>query len=114
MPSWSREKYEEYKARREASSHKPQQVVRHEPVGEEARKGSDPEGIPQCTVRITSYRRRLLDPDNLAGGCKYFLDCCKYCQLIPDDRQEDIELVIKQVKVRTKEEERTEIQITKL
>ena len=60
-------------------------------------------------VRITSYRRRLLDPDNLTP--KWFLDSCRYSRIISDDRPEDISLQIGQEKVKTKAEERTEILI---
>jgi Holliday junction resolvase RusA-like endonuclease len=63
-------------------------------------------------ICITSYRRRPLDPDNLAGGCKYFVDCCRYAKLIPDDRQQDIDFIAKQREVKKKEDERTEIEIT--
>src|SRR4051812_9263623 len=42
-------------------------------------------------VRITSYRRHLLDPDNLCA--KYFLDCCRYAGILRDDSPEEIELV---------------------
>lgn len=94
-----------------ASSPKPEQVVRHEPVAKKAGEASHTKSIPCRVVRITSYRRRLLDFDNLAGGCKYFLDCCKYAQLIPDDRPQDITLKVNQVKVKTEAEERTEITI---
>lgn len=112
MPRWTKAEYEAHQARVAASSAKPKQAIRDEPVGKEEGKTENTTGVPRRIVRITSYRRRLLDPDNLAGGCKYFLDCCKYSQLIQDDRPQDIELIIKQVKVKTKEEERTEIEVT--
>ena len=60
-------------------------------------------------VRITSYRRRLLDPDNLTP--KWFLDSCRYSRIISDDRPEDISLQLGQEKVKNKAEERTEILI---
>lgn len=90
---------------------KPQPPVRHEPVATKEGKESNSGMVLQRVVRITSYRRRLLDPDNLAGGCKYFLDCCKYSQLIPDDRPQDIILEVRQEKVKSKNQERTEIEI---
>lgn len=89
----------------------PEQVVCNEPVGEAAGKAEDAKSVSRRTVRITSYRMRLLDPDNLAGGCKYFLDCCKYSQLISNDREQDIELQVRQQRVRCKNQERTEIHI---
>ncbi len=60
-------------------------------------------------VRITSYRRRLLDPDNLTA--KWFLDACRYSRLIRDDKPEDITYEVGQEKVARKEDERTEIVI---
>jgi hypothetical protein len=106
--------YDAYQARRKASGPKPEQVVCHESVAEKERETSHPESIPRRVVRITSYRRRLLDFDNLAGGCKYFLDSCKYAGLIPDDGPECITLEVSQVRVKTKAEERTELEIIKL
>lgn len=63
-------------------------------------------------VRITSYRRRLLDPDNLTA--KWFLDACRYARLIRDDKPEDITYQVGQEKVARKEDERTEIIIEPL
>lgn len=65
-------------------------------------------------IRITSYRRRLLDPDNLAGGCKYFVDCCRYSGLVRGDSPADIEFAAAQEKVGSKEDERTEIVIERV
>lgn len=90
---------------------KPQPPVCHEPVAEVGRKEGNPGGFSRRLVRITSYRVRLLDPDNLAGGAKYFLDCCKYAQLIRDDRPQDITLEVRQEKVSNPEDERTELAI---
>lgn len=115
MPSWlTKEWYAERlhrEARRLSSSSKSEQAVRDESVEEKGRKESHSKSLPKRAVRITSYRRRLLDPDNLAGGCKYFLDCCKYSQLIKDDRPQDIILEVRQEKVASKSLERTEIVI---
>ena len=108
---WTVQQYNEYQAYRKASGAKPKQVVRHEPVAEKTGEDGNAKIVPCRIVRITSYRRRLLDFDNLAGGCKYFLDCCKYSQLIPDDRPQDIALQVSQVKVKTRDEERTEVEI---
>ncbi len=63
-------------------------------------------------VRITSYRRRLLDPDNLTA--KWFLDACRYARLIRDDNPEAITYQVGQEKVARKEDERTEIVIEPL
>lgn len=60
-------------------------------------------------LSIVSFRRRLIDPDNLCP--KYFIDCLRYAGIIPNDREEDITLQVSQVKVKTKAEERTELEI---
>lgn len=82
-----------------------------ESVAAAKRKAVDATGLHVRIVRITSYRRRLLDPDNLAGGVKYFLDCCKYCGLISDDAPDEITLEVRQEQVKSKTAERTEIEI---
>jgi len=96
---------EDHKACCVTQSPKPEQAVRHEPVAKEERKDSHP-GIVQ--VRVVSFRSRLLDPDNLCP--KYFIDCLRYAKLIKDDNQSEIELSVKQVKVK-KDQERTEIEL---
>lgn len=106
---WTREAYEAYEARRAASRAKPKPAVRKEPLGEETGKAGD---TSRVLVRITSFRRRLLDPDNLCP--KYFIDCLRYAEIIPDDRAEDIRLEVSQVKVKSKSDERTEIEIEKI
>ncbi len=65
----------------------------------------------RCEVRIVSFRQRLLDIDNLYGGVKYFVDSLRYAGLIYNDDPESITLHVSQVKVKTKQEERTEIEI---
>lgn len=84
----------------------PKQAVCDDPLGAIARK----EGHPgRVSLRVVSYRRRTIDPDNAAP--KYFIDCCRYIGLLRDDRLEDIELSISQVKVKKAADERTEITI---
>jgi hypothetical protein len=94
---------------RAPSGAKPQSPVLHAPVepvqGETLYAG-------RVHVRITSYRRRLLDPDNLTA--KWFLDACRYARLIRNDRPEDITYEVGQEKVARKEEERTEVVIEPL
>jgi Holliday junction resolvase RusA-like endonuclease len=63
-------------------------------------------------IRITRYSCRPLDCDNYAGGCKPIIDQLRYAKLIKDDSPEDIEVEFKQVKVKTKTQERTEIEIS--
>jgi len=60
-------------------------------------------------VRITSVRKRLLDPDNLCE--KYHLDLCRYAGIIPGDTEEQITLSTNQRKCEKGEEEYVEIQI---
>jgi hypothetical protein len=59
-------------------------------------------------VRIVSYRKRHLDPDNLCP--KWYIDEIVRAGLIPDDSSRYIRFVIKQVVV-GKGEERTVIKI---
>lgn len=84
-----------------------QQAVWHDALAETRREACYTRRI---RIRITSFRRRLLDPDNLAA--KYFIDGLRYAGLIPDDREEDIALEVRQVKVKSKTSERTEIELT--
>ncbi len=63
-------------------------------------------------VRVTSYRTRLLDEDNLAE--KFHVDTCRYAGLIPSDAPDQTTITVSQVKVKTKEECRTEIEIERL
>lgn len=88
----------------EASGAKPQQAVHDGPLGKAKGEKSHP---GRFYVRVISYRRVLLDPDNLCP--KYLVDCLRYAEIIPNDRPQDIELRTTQVKVATAEEERTEI-----
>lgn len=60
-------------------------------------------------IRVTSYRCRLLDEDNLAE--KYHVDCCRYAGLLPGDDPAQARIVTTQEKVGSKAEERTEIVI---
>lgn len=70
-------------------------------------KKADPD---KCRISFTDYRVRLADCD---GCChKYHLDALRYLGVIEDDTVAHVELVIHpQVKVKTKAEQRTEIQI---
>jgi hypothetical protein len=99
--------------RREVSHPQPEPAVRHASMESVQRE----ENGPACrsgriTVHVRSFRRRTLDIDNCTGGAKYILDSIRYAKLIPDDRPEDITLSVDQVKVKGKEAERTEIEIT--
>lgn len=84
----------------------PEPAIRHEPVGTEEGKTKD---AGRFLVRITSFRKRLLDPDNLCP--KYFVDALRYQKLIPDDSAKFIDLSISQRKSKT---DYTEIEILEL
>lgn len=83
-----------------------EQALRHEPL---AKKKGKEGHTGRFRVCVTSYRRRLTDQDNLAP--KFFVDCLRYAGVIPDDSPQAIDYSITQVKVRKKEEERTEIEV---
>ena len=107
MPRWTQQEYNEYEARHKTQSPKPQRPICNEPVATVTGK----EGNGQrFSVRITSYRVRLLDPDNLCG--KYFVDCLRYSGIISDDTAEVVDYSIRQEKVRTKAEEATLIEVS--
>lgn len=91
---------------RAPSRAKPEPLVRHDIHPEASGEANNTGRVSVC---ITSYRKRLTDPDNLVG--KYFTDLLRYCGLIRDDGAADLDYKIQQTKVRTKEEERTEIEI---
>lgn len=73
--------------------------------------GKAQDGHPsRVSVLVTSFRRRLLDEDNLAE--KYHVDCCRYAGLLAGDEASRAQITTRQEKVRSKEDERTEILIT--
>ena len=121
---WTREEYERYLARSNGarasivktaasrsapSSAEPEPIVRNESVGTAPREACYSMRVRVC---VTSFRVRLLDPDNLCP--KYFVDCLRYSNCIRDDRSQDIALEIRQEKVASKSDERTEIELTPL
>ena len=55
-------------------------------------------------MRITRQATRLLDADNLAGGCKPLIDQLRYAGLIPDDSPEQVEITFTQTKVKKGQE----------
>jgi len=66
----------------------------------------------RVTLIITRSACSLLDADNFAGGCKPLIDQLRYAKLIADDDPETVEILFRQVKVETKSEEMTQIEIT--
>lgn len=107
MVTWTQEQLREHelKTRRQIQSAKPELAIRDDTLGTEGRKE---EGAQRVVVRITSFRWRLLDPDNLCA--KSIVDGLRYSGLIPDDRPQDIDLTVRQEKC-DKKDERTEIEI---
>jgi hypothetical protein len=63
-------------------------------------------------VRVTSFRRRLLDEDNLAE--KYHVDCCRYAGLIYQDCPGQAKIEVSQQKVGQKEPEFVKVEIIDL
>jgi hypothetical protein len=92
-------------------SAEPKQVVRDGALAEKEREGGN---SGRCLVRITSFRSRLLDPDNLVGGAKYFVDSMRYCGAIANDDPSSIVLEVRQEKVKTKAQEKTVIELIPL
>jgi hypothetical protein len=80
--------------------------LRPRPLAARKVEGCDP---ARFLVRVTSYRVRLLDEDNLCA--KYVVDCCRYAGLIPGDSPAITQIATGQKKVRSKAEERTEVVI---
>jgi len=107
MPSWTLDQYQSYVNRNRIQNTQPERAAEPGPLGTQGRAQESPPGV---VVRITSYRNQLLDADNLAGGSKYLIDGLRYAGLIPGDSPDQIELQVRQVKVK-KSEERTEIEL---
>jgi hypothetical protein len=60
-------------------------------------------------VRLTSYRRRLLDEDNLCE--KYVVDCCRYAGILAADSPGQAQIEVRQTKVGKGEAEFTRVEI---
>lgn len=106
----TKKQYEVLKARTKGANSKPKSTSRNEPLAKAQTKEED---TGRAIVRICSYRTRLLDIDNLYGGSKYICDALRYAGIIRDDTCKDIDLKVYQIKVKTKKEERTEIEVIK-
>ena len=52
------------------------------------------------TLLIISYRKKLLDKDNLYTGCKSLLDACVMEGLIYDDAPDYVDLKVQQFKAK--------------
>lgn len=78
-------------------------------VGQVQAKGGDGR---RFLVVVKSFRRRLLDEDNLC--CKYIVDLCRYAGIIPSDAPGTTTIKVCQEKVTKGEPEKTTIEIYKL
>ena len=61
------------------------------------------------SIRIVSYRSRLADPDNISG--KAAIDGCVHCGILCDDTAKEVASyrADEQIKVKSTEDEQTEI-----
>jgi Holliday junction resolvase RusA-like endonuclease len=87
------------------AKHAPKQTLEPLPETKETRSN-------RTRIVITRHSCRPLDCDNYAGGCKAIIDELRYAKLIQDDDPETIEVEFKQIKVKHKTEEHTEIEIS--
>jgi Holliday junction resolvase RusA-like endonuclease len=95
-----------YKVNCALSGPKSKRSFRHEPLAASKRKKEN----PRCRVlKLTSYRRRLLDTDNLRP--KYFIDALRYAGVIDDDTPKHLTLQTHQEKVSHRCEEKTLIEL---
>lgn len=94
----------DYEDRSPKSNPKSKPAICHEPLAETTREETNPRRFRVCVV---SFRRRITDPDNICP--KYFVDCLRYSEIIPDDSCKEIELVVRQQKVKHRCDERTEL-----
>lgn len=114
---WTKEQYDKYQARQASavavkahnlrvSSTKPEPDVCNGTLAKKETKRRH----TLRSVTVSSYRARLCDPDNLC--VKPFIDALRYCGVISDDTSMHVAITIKQYKVKTRKEERTEIEVT--
>lgn len=89
------------------SDPKPKSIIgKTLPNTDKAQKGSK----KRISLRITRYSTRLLDEDNL-GGSKLLTDQLRYAGIIPNDDPGSTKIILDQIKVPHKAQERTEIEI---
>jgi len=60
-------------------------------------------------IRIKSFRKRLIDEDNLCA--KYHTDLCRYAGILPDDAPGICKIEVSQVKTAKGETEKTLIEV---
>lgn len=90
---------------------KPQQDAGKKPLDfDQAQEGGQTGGAGRIKVTITRRGPKLLDVDNLAGGCKPLIDALRYEGVIPNDDPGTIELAFRQFKTK-REDQGTEVLI---
>ena len=92
------------------------EVQRSEPQRDQAAalgasRQREEKGVERTVVRFIGYRLRPLDPDNFAGGCKDLLDGLRHAGLLHGDEPWRIKFQTEQIKVSSRSEERTVVQI---
>ena len=84
-----------------------------EPNPERASVGAEPEetrSIRRVRLRFQSFRIQPQDPDN--GFIKHHVDALRHCGVLADDTTAHIEVEVRpDIKVGTREDERTEIEL---
>jgi len=80
--------------------------IRAPSLGEKKVERRNSEGF---LVRVTSFRKRLLDEDNLCE--KYHVDLCRYAGIISCDSPDKVKIEVRQEKVGSKEVEKTLVEV---
>lgn len=62
--------------------------------------GKPPQATGPMGVKIKSFRERLLDEDNLSGGCKGILDAMKRLGMIVNDDPKHVKVTYSQERVK--------------
>jgi len=92
------------------SDSKPKLPAREKPLDSSSTQKKSGKRI---ALRITRYATRLLDEDNLAGS-KLLTDQLRYAGILPNDDPGSTKIILDQVKVPHKNQERTEVSIKEL
>lgn len=96
---WTPDEYASYQ-QREVNRKRQASVMEHGPVHEPLETPPLEEAHPKrVLVRVTSFRKRLLDEDNLCE--KFHVDCLRYSGLIEGDDPQRTKIEVRQVKSKT-------------
>lgn len=88
----------------------PQPALCHEPLAAHEAENSGANRDGRIQVKVVSYRRRLLDEDNLCP--KYAIDALRYAGLLPSDAPDRVSIETRQEKVETAQDECTVIELS--